>query len=228
MSERPILFSGPMVRAILEGRKFQTRRVVKAGQVFGYGPMDRWTWSSAIATEHAARFCPYGKPGDRLWVKETWRSWDEGCRDDHDDDCEPCEPHCNQTYVAYAATPRRGFRPKPDGSAITYLDESSPLEQDSKLLGPWKPSIHMPRWASRITLEVTGVRIERLNDISEADAMAEGISVRNHHRWGFAETGSDHNAPTYAFRSLWESINGEGSWSANPWVWVISFARVES
>lgn len=181
-----------MIRALLSGAKTQTRRVVKAGQVFGYGPMDRWTWSSAIATEHAARFCPYGKPGDRLWVKETW--WE---RLDHGHGVDP--------------------------NAVRYVADGEPPEAYR-----WRKrvSIHMPRWASRITLELTGVRVERLNDISEADAMAEGIRVRNHHRWGFAETGFDHNAPTHAFRSLWESISGEGSWSANPWVWCVSFRVV--
>lgn len=246
MKERPILFSAPMVLALLDGTKTQTRRIVKPQDSVEFDP----DLQASPIYLHSATCpgycdygcpvlpCPFGGPGDRLWVRETWRSWNETCSDDHDDD--PCEPHCNQTYVAYAATPRRGFRPKPDGASITYLDESSPLEQNPKVLGPWKPSIHMPRWASRITLEVTGVRVERLCSISEADAKAEGADrdftpVLEDDREDPREVGypsaSDlaHAEATKHrrfFQSLWESINGAGSWNANPWVWAISFKRV--
>lgn len=271
MRERPILFSAPMVRAILEGRKSQTRRICKPAEAqslshvvgiqdpreFGQCPstIPGSGWFSDEEGD-VQFFCPYGAKGDRLWVRETWRSWNETCPDDHDD--EPCEPHCNQTYVAYAATPRRGFRPKPDGAAITYLDESSPLEQNPKVLGPWKPSIHMPRWASRITLEVTDVRVERLQAISEADAAAEGAQAKPWGPWwqGYKDIGDGdlvhQDVPGEAppdwmiepkrmkdrpwldrsacdeYRALWESINGAGSWDANPWVWVVSFRRIEA
>lgn len=256
MKSRPILMSAPMVRAILEGRKFQTRRIVKsvelargeargvrvAPSTFCYLDFDgvpglSWRPFAGSPTvpypsEKIVEASPYGKPGDALWVRETWRSWAETCRDDHDD--EECAPHCNQTCVAYAATPRRGFRPRPDGSAITYLDDASPLEQNPKLLGPWKPSIHMPRWASRLTLEVTGVRVERLQDISEEDAKAEGVEFDIDERAyrvdgvkppptmpGSAWIGF--TSARRAFKHLWESINGADSWDANPWVWAISF-----
>lgn len=264
IKSRPILFSAPMVVGLLSGRKTQTRRVVKsvelargeargvrvAPSTFCYLDFDgvpglSWRPFAGSPTvpyppEKIVEASPYGKPGDRLWVRETWRSWVENCRDDHDE--EPCSSHCNQTYVAYAATPRRGFRPKPDAAAITYLDESSPLEQNPRLLGPWKPSIHMPRWASRITLEVTGVRVERLQDISEADARAEGVeSVSDGRNTGWLDYSGGARGEEYvtpvgraygfasaveSFRSLWESINGADSWAANPWAWAISFRVV--
>jgi len=167
MKERPILFSGPMVRAILEGRKTQTRRIVKPQPLRDRGVM------AFNDGEHPQMRCPYGKPGDRLWVRETW--------------CPDVEPYT--------------FRYKADG------DE--PLER-------WRPSIHIPRWASRITLEVVSVRVERLQNISEDDALAEGITL--------VERGT---SPVDQFNKLWESINGPGSWEANPWVWVVEFKRIE-
>lgn len=197
MKERPILFGGEMVRAILDGRKTQTRRVVKpapCGLRMGL-PYGKGRYIT----------CPYGQPGDRLWVRETHAfvgSIDPG-------------------WLLYRASgyesecQRHGFdRPYPAVSSIK-----------------WRPSIHMPRWASRITLEITGVRVERLQEISEDDAKAEGcgLYVPGH---GFitqadlAEGYSNYLAPRMGFEFVWTKINGPGSWDANPWVWVVEFKRL--
>lgn len=173
--ERPILFSAPMVRAILDGRKTQTRRVVKDNHLRGCQPED-----------YLLSLCPYGQRGDRLWVRETWQTWKEFDR------VRPANIS-NQAEIQYPATY--------DG-------------WDSRIRLP----IHMPRWASRITLKITGVRVERLQDISRGDAMAEGCP--------FANTADGPN-PRQWYADLWEQINGEGSWDANPWVWVIEFKRVK-
>lgn len=218
MTDRPILFSAPMVRALMSGTKTQTRRVVKflGADVIDERDGRAWPWSP----QHDEWVtCPYGSSGDRLWVRETWAAhwmYDDVpptlARSTHPDD--------NQWFAADV-----------EGTPGTH---GCPAEGRR---GKWRPSIHMPRWASRITLDVTGVRVERLNDISAADAMAEGIR-----RWtkdgtlskfGTAEPGDD-GAPPWVdmprsavdgYRTLWESINGAGSWTANPWVWVVSFRR---
>lgn len=204
MKEHPILFSAPMVKAILDGRKTVTRRVVKpqppanAHQVETWHHPDTkprffaWTTAGEISDQWEPLPCPYGQPGDRLWVRETF--------------CPiyPQDPHYN------------GGRPIEYDYQATYKHG----DRLGDLIGAkkkWKPSIHMPRWASRITLEVTGVRVERLLDISEADARAEGISCN----------GCPGRHATADFRALWESINGPSSWDANPWVWVVEFKRVK-
>jgi hypothetical protein len=193
MKERPILFSAPMVRAILDGRKTQTRRVCKVQPVVrpDLSPSGLLAWLVDAGTymfgdkpmpEFVNR-CPYGRPGDHLWVREAFVF----CLDDK-------------------------FGPIPD-SVIYRADEGN-----ADWSHGWKPSIHMPRCASRILLEITSVRVERLNDISEADARAEG----------YAEIPGSANqmAPAAWFEGLWESINGPGSWNDNPWVWVVEFRRV--
>ena len=208
MNERPILFSAPMVRAILEGRKTQTRRVVKDIIWDAYeGPCRvRLTPEDLKGDDVRNDFhdggirCPYGAPGDRLWVRETW--------------------YCDDYRV------QQGPYLKPDDMDIEEAREDGtliyrassgdhPYEAEQPI---WSPSIHMPRWASRIDLEVTGVRVERLQDISEADAEAEGCQNSLHlHGGRFANEN---------FRWLWESINGDGSWDANPWVWVVEFRGI--
>lgn len=190
MKERPILFNAAMVRAILDGRKTQTRRVVKHhpsddGNMCLVDHGDGW-WpyrsddsESPVVNggDEIPYSCPYGQPGDRLWVRETWAKVS-------------------------------GDREEPD--AIAYRADS---ENQAEV---WTPSIHMPRWASRITLEVVSVRVERLQDISRGDAMAEGCPFPN-----MAE-GDD---PRKWYADLWEQINGPGSWAENPWVWVVEFRR---
>lgn len=194
MKERPILFSGPMVRALLAGTKTQTRRVVKPLPI----TLNRETNSLQVDDKNIAngRFakqvaCPYGQPGARLWVRETFARIDGQTRPWIETD--------------YKATYTHGDR----------LGDSLGIRKK------WSPSIHMPRHASRITLEITGVRVERLQDISPDDCIAEGA-------WPIAqrELGRGHEAVA-AFRDLWESINGPGSWAANPWVWVLEFRLVE-
>lgn len=212
MKERPILFSGPMVRALLAGTKTQTRRVLKLRPGFDLEQRDDgrwWPWA-----EHPERCddvwmaCPYGQPGDRLWVRETF--------------CKIIGQSGGWIETDYQATYTPGFR----------LGDSLGLKKR------WTPSIHMPRDASRITLEIAGVRVERLQDISEADAMAEGIvecpipaDDEGPRRIGYMvgpDDGKSGLAVTAvnAYRDLWESINGPDSWDANPWVWAIEFKRL--
>lgn len=184
MKERPIIFRAEMVRAILAGRKTQTRRIVK--------PLH-------MATVDSEQFpilamCPYGSPGDQLWVREAFIH-------------EPAD-YCWEASVSIPCRP-----------AFTVYRADH--EVDTRGAG-WKPSIHMPRWASRITLEITDVRVERLQDISEADAKAEGVSMPDR-----TPTPPDFWSYQQEFRHLWEQINGPGSWNANPWVWVIEFKKLE-
>ena len=190
MKERPMLFSAPMVRAILDGRKTVTRRIVKARD------LEWMDVHQGLREPDNAERCPYGQPGgDRLYVRETWAA-----------------PH------AYDHLPPRLI---PQDARIHY----AATEDRGGLL--WRPSIHMPRWASRILLEVTGVRVERLNDISKADAIAEGAppSHPSIDRVSAEYGHADFSRSWYA--QLWDQINGAGSWDANPWVWVIEFKRLE-
>jgi hypothetical protein len=213
MKERPILFSGPMVRALLDGSKTQTRRVLKqaVGPSLSVDCDDQgiaelsWLYGDGPGhdvNERTKRVsCPYGVPGDRLWVRETFQGpmWEESTWDPDTDYHKP-------EFCEYRA----------DGGPVPeYVDFEDNLHQG------WKPSIHMPRWASRITLEVTGVRVERLNDISDADAGAEG--------WpGFTD---DNTLDSMAwFSDLWDSLGAARGigWDANPWVWVVEFKRIVS
>lgn len=221
VKERPILFSGPMVRAILEGRKTMTRRVVK------FDPAENWCdlkepslWVDKIARERTAfalsrgdrhkpdqrslwMLCPYGEVGEKLWVRETWQCTEEELP------LLPLDPALWtywQKRVRYAA----------DGD----YDVVNPK--------PWKPSIHMPRWASRITLEITGVRVERLQDISEVASIAEGVTRADSGLYRYDNLYEYLNAK-FAFRALWDSINGERpgcAWKDNPWTWVLEFEKV--
>lgn len=212
MKERPILFSAQMVRAILEGRKTQTRRIVKPQPdlavlkesardlEFEFRIMPvlspshhtpaEWgfvqKYDKADCVPIFGYKCPYGQPGDRLWVRENWLVsvvWNKTKPRDIPKD----------VHVEYQAT------------------------DDSGLVGRTRPSIHMPRWASRITLEITGIRVERLQDISGPDCWAEGIT----------HDCDKYGSVTHTYQYLWESIKGSGSWDANPWVWAIEFKRVE-
>lgn len=218
MKERPILFSAPMVRALLSGAKTQTRRVVKPQPtklIAGLSCIpvhihpDDWAWSlgapgcSVVSCKPngpdgwALENSPYGQPGERLWVKETIRKTGEF----------------------------------PDGYATSeYVADGAPTVADA---WPWQRrtlvSIHCPRGLSRINLEIVSVRVERLQSISEVDAIAEGLDfvpdgAAAHGIKGLATSWS--NDPRKSYRALWESINGPGSWEANPWVWVVEFKRI--
>ncbi|WP_147694462.1 hypothetical protein [Vogesella mureinivorans] len=253
MKERPILFSGAMIRAILAGQKTQTRRAAKPVK---HPDLGHICTPGALVLEREPqhvidRACPYGRPGDRLWVRETWgvisHSWNEhGEMTDWIPD-RPAKPirelpfgKCYYTgHVIYAA----------DGSNQWAGDDDGGGEPRSA----WHPSIHMPRAASRILLEIVSVRVERLQSISEADAETEGCerldSERDERDWKICpQCGGTrlHSAmgggggvifdcdcrecDTYVkrYRHLWESINGAGSWAANSWVWVVEFKRVEA
>lgn len=247
--EHPIIFSGEMIRAILAGRKTQTRRVIDCscnsrhitGNLLGeWGlsvPPHRWEgdpeevnwqwcgkrpeigdWIEQFQTDvddHASSLvrCPYGKPGDRLWVRETWvklrgNHWHErGLFDD---------------VVEVNGIPKRNsveYRADYDGSP-----ESERCRRELGYI--WKPSIHMPRWASRLTLEITDIRVERVRDISEEDAIAEGFAPGD----GCPVNGFNTESPypaRAAFSGLWDKLNGPRGfgYESNPWVWVIEFRR---
>ena len=211
--EHSILFSAPMVRALLKGSKTQTRRVVKPQSAILTDEMARSLGVQPPATENPAVIpCPYGAPGDRLWVRETWAVQHEY------DAAAPSEIGASARWH-YAATEDLGGLRK-------------------------RPSIFLPRRGSRISLEITAVRVERLQAISEADARAEGLSRVTKDgslwKWGIPDAdglpGTDDSgwpwrdwerSPVAAYRRLWESIHGPGSWDLNPWVWAVSFKRLQ-
>lgn len=206
---RPILFSADMVRAILDGRKTQTRRKIIHTPLHTTAIWhDGGAWivqNQAGKSWKGKLTCPYGHPGDHLYVRETWRWFDAMAESDQDG-----------VYSGY------------------QYRADVPSEHDDSIV--WRPSIHMPRLASRILLEITDIRPQRLHDITEADAIAEGINSTtqnggpnkyydNYHtgRWMEPEF---LNNPILSFRTLWEKINGPG-WDANPWVWAITFQKIE-
>jgi hypothetical protein len=225
---RPIIFSDPMVRAILDGRKTQTRRVVKpqppkSGEVFYWAPpggRNREGWAKAgiyHRDNDGLRFveaCPYGQPGDQLWVREAWMP------DPPLDGWADCEEPYSGADVEWNGCGRRI-----DGVPPQYRTPENCIYRATfgdELVG-WKPSIHMPRWASRLTLEITDVRVERVQDISEGDAQAEGIN------WSEIEDSHLGRVRRQYFADLWDSINGKTyPWEANPWVWAIEFKRIDS
>lgn len=199
--ERPILFNGAMVRAILAGQKTQTRRAVK-------GVALDWLGSAKFTPEYVASpgngLCPFGQPGDRLWVREAHATFPT--HGQHRADGERWGP--------WGGLPTTVSE---DGKQIAYYREGF----DRCDPGRWRPSIHMPRWACRLVLEITDVRVERLQAISEADALAEGVGAESVEGLTFA--GVERPAG-FAFRDLW--ISTGGGWDSNPWVWVIEFKRV--
>ena len=228
MTDRPIIFSGEMVRAILEGRKTQTRRpVIRYGnssvkRVLGPTkdgffdfilPEERGSSKDGIG--HLVK-CPFGQVGDRLWVRETFCLEHQVERDDLPpfDDGRPirweyegaeCDPEGADTWIQphYKSTD-----PTPE---LCYEDT------DGEPTVRWKPSIHMPRWASRITLEITEIRVERVQEITEEEAISEGF---------FPDDGV---SEVYCFSEAWDSLYAKKGlgWYANPWVWVLTFRRVE-
>lgn len=243
MAERPILFNASMVRAIMTGTKTQTRRIAKPIRHPDFGNV--YT-PGALILEHEPqhvieRACPYGQPGDRLWIREAWRigAWNEEDQQiavDYIDGPDkswrqvPLTPEGQELFdrlwmQSSDECRSNGVRPDIDGN-YRWAPGESPLR--------WRPSIHMPLWASRITLEITGVRVERLQDISESDAVAEGVFRKvGATSYGDAVetvTGgqliyADPSQAREEFRRLWEHINGPESWAANPWVWVLDFKR---
>lgn len=229
VKERPILFSGEMVRAILDGKKTQTRRLAKLNETLFRGPeaypgvgADAVAELAEAAKSAAIKVCPYGSVGERLWVRETFR-------ETYDIDDRP--------VMEYRAGGTRLIL----GKSIQHGEHRC-----TSILPPWRPSIHMPRWASRLTLEITDVRVQRLQELSDDDVLAEAppVPVTRDHRvlWRLSgkfppsdywpvKTFDEFKAlPNWEawvhrshFASLWESINGAGSWEANRRVWCISF-----
>ena len=187
VKERGMIFNDEMVRAILGGNKTQTRRIV-----------EEKFYGRAVAAELLAKHCPYGQPGDRIWVRETYRV------------------HGKATDVAtlvYRASVRNSW---------TEQTHRVPVEVCNKPVSEkWTPSIHMPRWASRILLEITDVRVERLHDMSEADAKAEGATPATY------KITPPEAVYRVGFGDIWRSIYGQDNWLSNPWVWVIEFKRVQ-
>lgn len=216
MKERPILFSASMVRALLAGTKTQTRRAAKVESTLGIDSIlaprraggHAATYLLPGQAAEAAVCCPYGQPGDRLWVRESWFP----------------DPPADGTwaYAAWAGCREGQIAGVPD----RFRHPAFCCYAADWLHGEvrWTPSIHMPRWASRILLEITGVRVERLQDINEMDAAAEGVAT-----WapGALSPDSLNADPSDQFRWLWSSINGPDSWSANPWVWVVEFKVIK-
>ena len=249
--EYPILFTGPMVRAILEGRKTQTRRIVKihaGNRVIRNGyyiemhdiglmwkPVGGQPWEP-FPKDRTGEYCPYGKVGDRLWVRETWRP------DVNENDISGYLYKADDCFIEIENSEK---------AADQWLYLRKPEEQWPVMKPPvWRPSIHMPRVASRLLLEVVNVRVERLQDISEEDAIAEGVepycgadyqkcfSCSHRKKCQFdglyrdyttEEDGFPANAKN-SFKSLWDSINRDRGhrWDTNPWVWVVEFKRVEA
>lgn len=217
MKERPILFSAPMVNAILAGRKTQTRRIIKPqpepkGEMHGE---QMWHWPNPkleagychTSREAMARLmlsvCPHGVPGDHLWVRETWTGTWLGV-----------SPY-TAVHLHYAAD---GSERMAGEAPTEYV-----LPKAAAKAGRWVTPLFMPRFASRITLGIINVRVERLQDISAEDAWEEGCwPPGKPHRCGDPQQTID------AFHELWESINGDGAWAKNPWVWAISFIRITS
>ena len=216
MTERGMIFNAEMVRAILDGRKTQTRRPVK------FPVHDKNLGCELAGNELAGELSAgnylnsaFGKPGDRIWVRETFQGplFDYDLMDSY---CKDPTPFEKPEFCVYKA----------DGVPAPEF-----YDADDELHCCWRPSIHMPRWASRILLEITDVRVERLNAISEEDATAEGVppagSLLPDYPGTFLTPKGDFATAKVAFQRLWESIYGEESWKANGWVWVISFKRIE-
>ncbi len=235
VKERGMIFNDEMVRAILEGRKTQTRRIMK-NQPAEVGPeapvMVRkigagFQWYGADGVSSVFN-CPFGIVGDRIWVRETWAILgnEDGCSVDWNDNlCRGDEKNAARIY-------RASCEQKPGDYGLWSIPDDAdwkPHTVNEKFDGGWRPSIHMPRWASRILLEITNVRVERLNDISECDARDEGVppagSLLPDHPGTFLTPKGDFAMAKVAFQRLWESIYGEESWSANPWVTRLATIR---
>ncbi|WLI32915.1 morphogenetic protein [Pseudomonas sp. FP818] len=243
IKERPILFSAPMVRAILEGRKTVTRRAIKvqphidASGNFCVGSSNYGQdgYGKPVTKHFVNGCCPYGKPGDRLWVRETFAllgNEDGCCIDWQDNLVKGDERGAARIYRASCPTGDYGLNQIP--AKAEWKPDTEAMEYD----GAWRPSIHMPRWASRILLEITDVRVERLQDgegetAFESRYIAEGINRIHQGDGDYAfhpfksEPGpGSWTDPFDAWRELWVGINGAESWNANPWVWVVEFKRV--
>lgn len=224
--ERPILFSTPMVQAILNEKKTQTRRVVKPQPIVGLEKVTECLFldQHTSGIEPKVFKCPYGKPGDVLWVRETWAE----TTNVNDLSPWPGRPHLRTDDIDDRHTPWRAIIYRADGD-WSWCDADGRSTDKSH----WKPSIHMPKNAARIWLEITDVRVERLQDISWQDANREGMERdydpddSHNVQWKNYMGGNTTRSEIRSFMTLWQSINGEQSWNENPWVWVVEFKRIE-
>ena len=215
----PILMSTPMVQSILAGRKTMTRRTIKSRHESGLLQVSRRKIDGQVASIESLDWgerncekdiiCPYGQPGDVLWVRETFQQWNY-----------PTKPPFKYVYKADGFVKRYG----------AWERDVKGKMHDTERIEKWQPSLFMPKAACRIFLEVTNIRVERLQDISESDAVSEGIQPTE---WGYVNyliDGFYYNAKNKAkesFRTLWQSINGKESWDKNPFVWVVEFKQIE-
>ena len=248
MTEHPILFSGPMVRAILDGRKIQTRRAMRPQIDLSQWPLKpgalekekEWRYMPRVADWHHIEEnmwglfnkedkpsdvpytgikCPFGKPGDRLWVRETLRTGG----------------YAGGIIIQYKAGGTQLVKPHWDKQEREHYQTKEEWDWYHKNIstGQWRPSIHMPRWASRIILEVVSVRVERVQEIGGADALAEGIekswdgTAHWYKDYSPKATGQIKHRPIKSFATLWDSINAKRGlgWDVNPWVWVVGFRK---
>ncbi|CAM6995272.1 hypothetical protein ACT3RZ_002115 [Enterobacter hormaechei] len=218
--ERGMIFNGEMVRAILDGRKTQTRRIIKDCTV-GRDPISKFIQIGKKfigcypedVPELIRECCTYGVPGDRIWVRETFQGplFDFEQMEAYQEDSSKFK---KPEFCVYKA----------DGKPAPEF-----FDADDNLHCGWRPSIHMPRWASRITLEITGVRVEQLKSISEEEARSEGVARLREGFWKHYQPGwTQHQLSARgSFATLWDSIYGSGEWDRNPWVWVVEFNRIE-
>lgn len=219
MKERPILFSAPMVRAILEGRKTQTRRVIKCN----LHEFQLWIANQSGKNPNIKNVCPYGEIGDQLWVRETFCL--ENTYEYHGEIHPPNDRPYKHVIPLHYEEEEYFLIPhyKADGECDILFDDGH-----GDLKNKWKPSIHMPRWAGRINLLIKNIRIERLQDISEQDALSEGVKDPLIGTEFASPYGADYHAgPCTWFAILWNKINGSNAWAANPWVWVIEFEKAQ-
>lgn len=239
MKERGIIYSGWAIPKLLDDSKTQTRRVLKIPKGWGFdGLLNGYGEPVAFQRQSDGLFrfkiipCPYGRVGDRLWVRETWGV---GTR-----------PHPHEGWVDGLEYRADEGMSDPDDPLPLYQVKTPPGVELCNYEPRWRPSIHMPRWASRILMEITDPRVERLQDISEEDARAEGLSMltkdngrtwkygladrdglpgNDDYGWHWTEWDAD---PRVAFARLWDSIHGEGAWELNPWVWCMTFKRIDN
>lgn len=218
MKERPILFSEQRVRALLADRQRQTRRIMKSQLpgpaqdnhegCYGIDVLHNQQQGNRVTgMENLSFHCPFGQPGDRLWVRETWRG-----------------PLVSPTEVAHYQRQPAAFE---NSAYCQYRADSGDWdgEPDNQHSG-WQAGIHMPRWASRITLQITGVRVEKVQAISEQDIEAEGVQYTSHFLNSFFAAQTPGVAPQDTWRRAWATQYGDTSWEVNPWVWVIDFQRL--
>jgi hypothetical protein len=221
LKERPIIFNAHMVRAVLDGTKILTRRQVRSTGLYA---IDAAIHGEAVAARELANLatqCPHGQPGDRLWVREAWRSAADLDKYSGSQIADLC-------LDAGYSVPWAPIQYEADGARRDWQHTGIPREGGPPQRGRYRHARFMPRWASRLILEVTGVRVERLQNISDEDARAEGCDPWHDLR-GVPNVTVGEMAHGYrrAFRHLWDLINGDGAWDANPWVWVIEFRRTD-